>query len=750
MDSPGGLRLERFFRGVIAARVPILGIYALLVPLAIVLALKVPHDAAIDRLIVPGDDDHVATRAFQETFPPTDTILLLVHAPDPFAAEVVERVAALEERIRAVPAASPISAVSLFRRLSPGATAEAFRRFATGTDLLRRQGLVGDDFLAIAVDCRIASAAERDAVLAAVDAALASVDAAPVTRIGAPYVESYLERETARATARYMPLFGSFVVVLVILLYRSWRALAAVLLTLAATVALGVGIARPLGWSFSIVSALVPLTVLITATATLVYLHSRYVEQPEGTPLEDHHPAALAHKFLPCTASVAAAIAGFAALAVSDIRPVRDMGLWTATGLAIAWVVCFTLFPALQRGLRTPTHRERLTAGRFWPSLVERILPFSYRWRRPLVLGSIAVMVAGVAALSGMRLETDALDYLDRDLPLRADTLRFEAAAGGLTVVDAWVRTAEGRVLDPEILRGIERFAEALEREPAGAAVAGPTTPLRWMRYAGGGGDRLPPDPSAWPKLAADLEQLLLTEPAARGFVDVGSLGQARVTVRARAEGYRGLESLRAAIDRRWEEAAREVPALSAARVSVVGEGVLQAKISRFLVPTLVESFALTAAIIFVAFLAVFRSGPARLLAMIPSIFAILAMFLVMRAGSIPLNVATILIASTVLGASENDQIHFFYHFQERRRSGSCEQALRHALLVAGRPVAFATLINAGGFLALAISDLPPMRQFGLMSSSAFALAMLADFTALPAALWIVFRERPDLHLKDS
>ena len=35
------------------------------------------------------------------------------------------------------------------------------------------------------------------------------------------------------------------------------------------------------------------------------------------------------------------------------------------------------------------------------------------------------------------------------------------------------------------------------------------------------------------------------------------------------------------------------------------------------------------------------------------------------------LNVATILIASTVLGTSENDQIHFFYHYQEKHRTGA-------------------------------------------------------------------------------
>jgi predicted RND superfamily exporter protein len=38
------------------------------------------------------------------------------------------------------------------------------------------------------------------------------------------------------------------------------------------------------------------------------------------------------------------------------------------------------------------------------------------------------------------------------------------------------------------------------------------------------------------------------------------------------------------------------------------------------------------------------------------------------------------------------------------------------------------------------------MRQFGILSALAFLLSMVADFTALPAALWMIFRERPDAH----
>jgi len=197
---------------------------------------------------------------------------------------------------------------------------------------------------------------------------------------------------------------------------------------------------------------------------------------------------------------------------------------------------------------------------------------------------------------------------------------------------------------------------------------------------------------------------------------------------------------MRKFIESTWTAQQQSDPALHAVRGQVVGKGALSSAITARLLPTLTESFVITATVIFCAFLLVFRSPSARLMTMIPSFFAILTVFIVMRLSGIPLNIATILIGSTVLGSTENDQVHFFYHFHEVSSSQSTAGALRHALLVAGRPILFATLINASGFLALALSDLPPMRQFGVVSSTAFILALIADFTALPGALWIVSR----------
>jgi predicted RND superfamily exporter protein len=261
-------------------------------------------------------------------------------------------------------------------------------------------------------------------------------------------------------------------------------------------------------------------------------------------------------------------------------------------------------------------------------------------------------------------------------------------------------------------------------------------------RYIETGSDQLPTAAADWPKLASDLEQIMLTEPGARSFVDVADLASVRLSIHGRGELFGPPGAMRAFVEQTWAAAQASDPALRDVRGRLAGAGVLAGEITERLLPTLTESFALTAGIIFCGFLLVFRSPSARLMTMIPSLFAILSVFIIMRLAGIPLNIATILIGSTVLGATENDQVHFFYHFQEGRASGSTTAALRHALVVAGRPILFATLINASGFLALVLSDLPPMRQFGTVSASAFVLALLADFTALPAALWILSRDQ--------
>jgi predicted RND superfamily exporter protein len=753
-DSP---KVLKFFRRVLQMRGWIVCIFIVLTAAGIYGTTRIPNDPAIDRLVVAGDPTAQATIEFDRLFPEGEQALIMLEGPDPLSPSALRTADQLEHQIEKIKGIEAHTLLDFFRRTDPKAAisdseAQRLRAFATGTALFKRAGLLGDHYIGIGLELRVSSPEERNAALSAIDSLVLPQERSngpftAVRRVGSPWLNAWLEKQTGVATKKFMPLFGIFLVALVFIVYRSFRALGAIILTLGSVVGISVGLAAIFGWSNTVVSTLVPLTVMVTTTATLVYLHSRYMEPDDSpTPLE-HHARALANKFLPSTASMFATAVGFAALAVSEIRPVREMGVWTACGLIVAWVGCFTLFPALQSLFKAPRRAEGVRVGRRYARFVDALLPFTRRYSWALIFAALGLMACGAAALFGipgklapLALETDALTYVNPSERVAEDTRRFQQF-NGLDVVDLWVKTPSGKALDPEFLRAMDLLVRELESDSRITAVDGPTSVLRWARYVESGNDTLPTDAASWIRLASDLEQIMLTVQGAREYVDITNLASVRLSIRGRAELFGRTGAMKKFVQQAWTDAKAHNPALRDANGMLVGKGVLATAITERLLPTLTESFALTASIIFCAFLVVFRSPSARLMTMIPSLFAILSVFLVMRLTGIPLNIATILIGSTVLGATENDQVHFFYHFQEGRTAGHrTGAALQHAMLIAGRPIVFATLINASGFLALSFSDLPPMRQFGIVTSTAFILALVADFTALPGALWILSR----------
>ena len=286
------------------------------------------------------------------------------------------------------------------------------------------------------------------------------------------------------------------------------------------------------------------------------------------------------------------------------------------------------------------------------------------------------------------------------------------------------------------MLRGIERFS-ASPRPTRASAPSWPDHHPPDAALPGREGHAFPDDRAQIERLAGDLETLLPREAALRQFVEAKTLAEAHLTLITRRGTFPEFGDLDRFVKTRWQEAVALDAGLASFRLDLTGQGPLQAKISHHLVPTLTQSFGLTAAIIFVAFLFVFRAAR-RLMAMIPSPFAISCVRVHARGrhhaqrGHDP--------DQTTVPRPENDQIHFFYHFLERSKGRAPR---RNAHAVAGRAIVFATLINAGGFLAFAMSNLPPLRHFGMLTAIAFLLSMIADFTALPAALWIVYREKP-------
>jgi predicted RND superfamily exporter protein len=132
------------------------------------------------------------------------------------------------------------------------------------------------------------------------------------------------------------------------------------------------------------------------------------------------------------------------------------------------------------------------------------------------------------------------------------------------------------------------------------------------------------------------------------------------------------------------------------------------------------------------------RSLRVGVLAGIANLLPLLLILGLMGWLGIPVDIASVMIASVALGIVVDDTIHFLYHFRRHRRtSGTGLRSIRRTYAVVGSPLVTTSIVFIGGFLILTPSTFQPTSNFGLLSAITIAAAFVADLLLLPALLII-------------
>ena len=114
-----------------------------------------------------------------------------------------------------------------------------------------------------------------------------------------------------------------------------------------------------------------------------------------------------------------------------------------------------------------------------------------------------------------------------------------------------------------------------------------------------------------------------------------------------------------------------------------------------------------------------------------------------MGIADIPLDMATILIGSIVLGLVVDDTIHFLHHFRRAYEyTGDVYAAVRDTLHTTGRALVITSLVLSGGFFVYTASFLMSNIRFGWLSGCAVLFALAADFFLVPALLTLAYGQR--------
>ncbi len=151
--------------------------------------------------------------------------------------------------------------------------------------------------------------------------------------------------------------------------------------------------------------------------------------------------------------------------------------------------------------------------------------------------------------------------------------------------------------------------------------------------------------------------------------------------------------------------------------------------------------FPLVGLYIIIILLIIFRKVTDTLFPFVTIGFALIWIMGIMGHFSIPFTVMFVALAPLLLGIAVDYAIHIVFRYREERNKGKdVAQSIYKCIRNTGTAVFLSAITTVFGFSSFFISDLPPMRQFGLLAVLGIIFSFILVVTLLPAMT--VIRDR--------
>jgi uncharacterized protein len=516
--------------------------------------------------------------------------------------------------------------------------------------------------------------------------------------------------------------------------FRGIRWVALPLATCLIPVVLMMGYLGLTGWETTVVTANFSSLLLIVSMQNSIYLVVRYRELHSRNPELDKKEIlyrAVRQISVPCFYTSATQVAGFATLVVSGIRPIIDFGILMSIGLAAAYFVNFTFFPAalllFPKGSPPPRHLSTLDRSPVGP-----LAAFTQRhgaWIGGLAAATLAFGIIGVTRL---QVENRFIDYFRKGTPITRGLTMIDSRLGGTTslevVLDGGTKDFWMEPGNLETLRKIHRHLEGMENVGKVSSLNSLIEILTTVN------DGTPPN-----KFILNMARAAISEKLRSTYLHpyvTEDFEKARVFVRIRESSP---TLARDAMLKDLDRYLRDDLKLPQERFRVTGLFVLYNNLLKSLFDSQIKTLGLVFAVIFVMLVALFRSPYLALISLCPAVLPVFLVLGTMGWAGISLDMMTIMIASVTCGIAVDNMIQYSFRYrEEHRKDGDYRAAMFRSHNSIGIAILYASLTIIAGFGILALSNFVPTVYFGIFTGLAMAAGLAGSLTLLPLLLSIL------------
>jgi predicted RND superfamily exporter protein len=551
-----------------------------------------------------------------------------------------------------------------------------------------------------------------------------------------------------------------FLVVILAVSFRKRRWVILPLATCLITCITMIGLLGLLDWRVTVVSSNFVALLLILCLALTLHIIVRFREIHERNP--DADQLMLVSKTVrrmvePCLYTALTTIVAFGSLLVSGIRPVIDFGWMMSIGIIVAFIISFTFFPAALMLLKpgAAVSRRDITGAitLFFGNLIQRHGTSTF-----IVFGVLALI--GITGVTQLTVENRFIDYykesteiyrgmelIDRQLggttPLdviidapAADVESFETAAdddyedefediyADETNSEAGI-TSRSYWFNSQRLADVEKLHAYLENLPDTGKVISLATFTEVLRQLD---ENVVKDnfelSLVYEKLPENVKETLISPYLSEDG------DQIRIGVRIfESDPLLQRSQLLDTIQLNLGDQIR----IDDARVHLSGMLVLYNNMLQSLFRSQILTLGAVFLAIMIMFLVLFRSPKTAVIAIVPTLTSACLVLGLMGWFDIPLDLMTITIAAITVGIGVDDTIHYVHRFHyEFEQDQDYWPAVFRCHRSVGRAIYYTSITIMLGFSILAFSQFIPTIYFGLLTSLAMLIALLANMTLLP------------------
>lgn len=556
---------------------------------------------------------------------------------------------------------------------------------------------------------------------------------------GPTIVNAELDRMSQRDIKIFMPLMFTIAVVVLILLFRNISGVLIPIVTISISSVCIVGLFTFFDNKMNMISGmLTPLIFIISLATTIHILNRFYLESKLSTDRQKNIIQSIKEIAIPCFLTSATTSIGFLSFVVSDVQPVKTMGIFTAAGVMMSFFICILLIPILVslipgkgRDIPPPLLKNGVTGNEKFNGILGHVGAFVHTHNLLIII--ISLILICIAGYGGTRIkvESNIFESFPGDSEISRSTSFIESSLMGLLPVEIVLRAPEAAgIFRPEVLHEMESLQKYFRTIPEVTASISVADYVRRIHTVlgndKGNSDEIP-------------------EEKARNYAQLASLrGDAIVKTLYSKDCDEGRISVRMknVSSSRYQEIMKDIKGYINGNVpvgigcTITGIVPLLMDMQGYLALSQIKTFLLAFIFIFISITLLLKSVRFGIISMIPNLVPIVITLGVMGFLKISLDVATIMIASVAIGISVDDTIHFLYRFKrELAKDKHYYQAIQRTLSGVGKAILFTTIIATSGFLIFCLSNFKPIQYFGLLTGITMVTALIADIFILPSCI---------------